>query len=449
MEKKDFKRRPMKRRTKVFFVLLSFFVWLLLVFGFLNLIGSNAVGIVVKNKANQIKSSRALLANKGNAKNIEIIKDKNGYWNVINKRDKDNKYRELKILQLTDIHIGGGFMSIQKDRNAVEACLSMIEYAKPDLIFITGDALYPIPVQAGSINNLKTGKYFFDMLDNVKIPWAFVYGNHDTESFATNDKKDLNKELESREYNPEKGHYCLYQKGPDFKLINEVPMGNYPIIVRDNHKDGKIISAYFFMDSNRYFKQKGKSFSFFAYDNIHDDQVEWYIETLKKISKDSGLPDGQYITSSLFCHIPLKVYRTAWELFLSKNNNGQVKYFGGDVQEKSKDPNAIIISHPEIESKMFQAILDMDSTKYIFVGHDHDNNFSIEYKGVRLTYSKTIDYLAYIGISQRTFQRGGTIITQKLDGSLGIYQKKLINVKNDKITDMNTEKTEIEDVINN
>jgi len=51
----------------------------------------------------------------------------------------------------------------------------------------------------------------------------------------------------------------------------------------------------------------------------------------------------------------------------------------------------------------------------MFWGHDHINNLSIEYKGVRMTYGKSIDYLAYAGISKLGMQRGCTVI--KIDGN--------------------------------
>ena len=67
------------------------------------------------------------------------------------------------------------------------------------------------------------------------------------------------------------------------------------------------------------------------------------------------------------------------------------------------------------DDDMFETILELGSTKGVFVGHDHLNYFSVEYKGVRLTYGMSIDYLAYIGIGKDTTQRGATIID--LDGS--------------------------------
>lgn len=53
-------------------------------------------------------------------------------------------------------------------------------------------------------------------------------------------------------------------------------------------------------------------------------------------------------------------------------------------------------------SPLFDAVLRLGSTKGIFCGHDHLNNWSVEYKGVRLTYGMSVDYLAYFGIYKNT-----------------------------------------------
>ena len=58
--------------------------------------------------------------------------------------------------------------------------------------------------------------------------------------------------------------------------------------------------------------------------------------------------------------------------------------------------------------------------KWMFCGHDHLNTLSLTYKGIRLTYGMSIDCLGYNGISKSYIQRGGTLITRKTDGSIGI-----------------------------
>ena len=58
----------------------------------------------------------------------------------------------------------------------------------------------------------------------------------------------------------------------------------------------------------------------------------------------------------------------------------------------------------------------------MFCGHDHYNNMSLEYEGVRLTYGMSIDYLAMPGIEKDTAQRGAELITVSPDGSWELHQ---------------------------
>ena len=72
---------------------------------------------------------------------------------------------------------------------------------------------------------------------------------------------------------------------------------------------------------------------------------------------------------------------------------------------------------------------ELGSTDSVFCGHDHLNNFSLEYKGIRLNYTYSVDYLAYSGIYKLGSQRGCTVITIGADGSLeskleNYYQEK-------------------------
>ena len=78
-------------------------------------------------------------------------------------------------------------------------------------------------------------------------------------------------------------------------------------------------------------------------------------------------------------------------------------------------------------------MLETGSTKGVFSGHDHYNNFSIEYKGIRLTYGMSVDYLAYPGIYKKGSQRGCTMISVMPDGSFdcsaqSYYQDKYTGV---------------------
>ena len=70
--------------------------------------------------------------------------------------------------------------------------------------------------------------------------------------------------------------------------------------------------------------------------------------------------------------------------------------------------------HPD---NVFDTLQQVGSTRGTFCGHDHLNNLSVTYKGIRLTYGLSVDYLAYIGIKNYGAQRGFTRITVRPDGS--------------------------------
>ena len=54
------------------------------------------------------------------------VEDENGYWTFTTDRD-------FKVMQLTDIHIGGGILSKSFDRKAMNAVAAMLTYEKPGL----------------------------------------------------------------------------------------------------------------------------------------------------------------------------------------------------------------------------------------------------------------------------------------------------------------------------
>lgn len=92
-----------------------------------------------------------------------------------------------------------------------------------------------------------------------------------------------------------------------------------------------------------------------------------------------------------------------------------MKYYFGTIGEKNE---AICTS--KYESQLFETAKRLGSTKAMFTGHDHYNHISLEYEGIRLTFGRSIDYLAMPGIQQHSSQRGGTLITLNSDHSFEI-----------------------------
>ena len=73
-------------------------------------------------------------------------------------------------------------------------------------------------------------------------------------------------------------------------------------------------------------------------------------------------------------------------------------------------------------------MLELGSTIGVFCGHDHYNNMSLGYKGIRLTYGMSIDYLAMPGIENDIAQRGAELITIHPDSSWDLEQIPLTSI---------------------
>ena len=101
--------------------------------------------------------------------------EKDGYYTFTT--DKD-----FKVVQLSDVHIGAGFLSSKKDMMAVNAVEAMVKAEKPDLVVVTGDIGFPVPYQSGTLNNKNAAKIFANLMEHMGVYWCLTYGNHDTEA---------------------------------------------------------------------------------------------------------------------------------------------------------------------------------------------------------------------------------------------------------------------------
>ena len=335
------------------------------------------------------------------AKNEIVYDESSGVYTVTNDDDSD-----FKILQLTDIHIGGSLLSYDKDLKALKACFKLIEHTKPDLVVVTGDLSFPMGVMSFSFNNTAPVQQFAAFMRNTGVPWAFTYGNHDTESMAILNEVGLDELYRSLSWDTSKNLIYPYSQPEAWGRNNQL------IEIR-NH-DGTLNQALFLIDSNAY---TGEGLN--KYDFIHDDQVEWYKEQVLRLNAE----EGRTVSSMGFFHIPLQQYKTAYELYESGSN--EVKYFFGSNDEKMI--NKICCS--EYPSALFDTVKELGSTTAFFCGHDHYNNMSLEYQGIRLTYGMSIDYLVMPGIARDTKQRGGTLITCHPDSSYDIEQIPLTSIE--------------------
>ena len=312
---------------------------------------------------------------------------------------------DFKILHLTDIHLGGSLFSYRQDHKALAACYALIEHTHPDLVIVTGDLSFPLGIMSMSFNNSAPVYQFASFMRNLGIPWAFTYGNHDTESLASLNKAELNEVFKSLAFKT--SGTLLYP------YVQPEITGRNNQLIEVRNADGSLMTALFLIDSNAY---TGEGIN--VYDYIHDDQVDWYAGEVERLNGE----EGQTVSSLIFFHIPLQQYRTAYELY--EAGSSEVTYCFGENGEKMIDK----VCCSDYPSSLFDRILELGSTKGVFCGHDHYNNMSLAYQGIRLTYGMSIDYLVMPGIENDTAQRGGELITLHPDGTWDLEQLPLTSL---------------------
>ncbi len=349
---------------------------------------------------------------------IVPVKDDLGNWCFTTDRD-------LKVLQLTDVHIGGGWMSLKKDALAINAVAAMVTAEKPDLVIVTGDIAYPVPFQAGTFNNKSSAKIFASLMDQLGVYWTLCFGNHDTEAYSYYSREDM-----ARLYEDDSYEYCLFRSGPE----GVDGCGNQIISVIGS--DGTVRHVMYLFDSHSY--TDGDFLGvMWKYDNIHQNQIDWYSGNVTAYDELNAIAAGKaqdppagHVESTAWFHIPLTEFKDAWYEYANNgfNDTEDVRYCYGTAGEGKK-----IVYCGIGEDDLFETMQSLGSTKGVFCGHDHLNYFSLDYKGIRLTYGMSVDYLAYPGIYKLGSQRGCTVVTIHPDGSFdctpeSYYQDKYASV---------------------
>lgn len=254
---------------------------------------------------------------------------------------KFNSNGKFKIIQITDVHY-------QKNNPesvvAIKLLNEVLDAEKPDLVVFTGDIIYSKPVKEGLDD-------VFNTVIERKIPWAYIFGNHDHEQGMS-----LQEIMDFVTLKP----YCLAQAGD--KSLKGV--GNYILEIKDANNDS-IKSVLYFFDSGAYTPIKGLG----TYDWFASNQVEWYKKESAAYTKENN---GNPYPALAFFHIPLAEYP------LMKAE----KY---DQLIGSKDEKEC---NGKLNTGMFAAMREAGDVMGTFVGHDHDNDYIGDYYGIYLAYGR-------------------------------------------------------------
>lgn len=234
-------------------------------------------------------------------------------------------------------------------------------------------------------NTAKAIDCYMSFFEEIKMPVAIVFGNHDAENKVT-------KEEQMQMY---MSYDCCLaiDEGPD---ISGCGTYNLPVLSSDGTK---IAYNLWFFDSALHDEEKGIS------DNIQQDQMDWYIKTSNELKEANG---GVPVDSMAFQHIVPKEIDNA-------------EFLEGEVNEEP--------SHDSGESLQIPAMLGQGDVRAIFFGHDHVNTYTALYEGIYLINSPTSGFGSYGDMN-----RGLRFVTiDEKDTSK--FETKLINYYDDYCTD--------------
>ncbi len=249
-----------------------------------------------------------------------------------------------------------------------------VNTTKPDFIILTGDIIYGKYDDNGSAL-----KSLINFMEDFKIPWAPVFGNHENESRMGADWQC--EQLENAEY-------CLFEQGD---LMGN---GNYSVGLM---QDGALKRVFYMLDSHGCSAASDESIA-----NGHTsksvgfypDQIEWYteeIQAIKALSPDTKISFAYHIQQAVFGEAFAKYgfdqstkYQDINIDLLENKAEGDFGYIGRQMKDPWDSTKTIFNGMKE---------LGVDS---IFVGHEHCNSASVVYEGVRLQYGqKSSEYDRY------------------------------------------------------
>jgi predicted phosphodiesterase len=253
---------------------------------------------------------------------------------------KFDKNGEFKIVQFTDTHID---LENNKNVQVYETVEVVLKSEKPDFAIFTGDIMTQRSPQKGYDRLVA-------ILQKYNIPWAVVFGNHESESntsrkvladYVQNLPLCLNKDMEETD-------------------------GNSNFVLEVIGKNEKANALLYCMDSNTYstLKPNVDGYGWFTFD-----QINWYREKSKKFTHANG---GNILPSLAFFHIPLPEYTAAW--------NNEVN---PPIGVKNEDECS-----PDINTGMFLAMLEAGDVMGTFVGHDHINDYIGVQHNIALAYGR-------------------------------------------------------------
>lgn len=298
-----------------------------------------------------------------------------------------NKDGKFTILNLSDIQDCYPIKTLSK--KYIEDTVDMV---KPDLIILTGDNIsgYDIPEEKDAELAIRE---FMDIFEERNIKVAAVFGNHDDEETKSTKEHQLSVYETYDCYIGEKG-FCIKDR---------VGTYNLPVMKSDNSGYGFNL---WMIDSGTYNTEN----EYGGYACVYKKQIEWYKETAEKLKKENG---GKVVPSINFQHIivpeiydalkQVKILRPGCIIRKKNPLSDKTKIYV--LPEGAKGQLREYPCPPYYNNGQYDAMLETGDVLATVSGHDHENTFEIDYKGIKIINTPTVGFNAYndINVGSRVF----------------------------------------------
>ena len=300
-----------------------------------------------------------------------------------------------KVLILPDVQL---VLEDVKEKNEVYTIAfgpiaELMSRVDPDFVVLLGD------LSNGFSLDVYTA--IGDYIEGFGKDWSLVWGNHDNQGGAGFIENVSDVYLSRyKKFRFEKGD----KKSGNGNFLIEVTSGN------------KVVSGLIFMDTHDRDHVNGEE----CWGKLNAEQAGWYRSTVARLKADGCF------NSAIFMHIPFLAYKDAFEAAIKPEYSDKKIGVKESYDEKIwndgyKDSAGVkyesVSAHPKDD---FFGIVESNGMKnYVFAGHDHVNNYIINYKNVKLIYALKTG----IGCYYSAELCGGTVLEISDEGIGKVYHE--------------------------
>ena len=276
---------------------------------------------------------------------------------------KNGKFRIMQIADTQEIP------AVSPD--TIKLIAAALDSEKPDLVVFTGDQIKGYSSfffgEKGKKKVESTIKALLKPIEERNIPFTMTFGNHDGEAALKNSEQ-----------------FEIYKQSPMFVYADPAA------------KDDKVtfclnVSEKFLIYMfDTHSRAKGGGYS-----GLNKEQLKWY--RCVRDSFETPLP------SLAFQHIPTPEYFDVIRS-VKRFTKGAVRAYGNHKNEfYTLDPHNCGLrdfmgespAAPYENSGEIDAFLEKGEMLGVFVGHDHNNSFVADYKGIKLCYTQGAGFNVY------------------------------------------------------